>query len=84
MLKTRILGHFKLREFHESSTEYPFLPYGNPFLSTLSLKKKKKQKNSAQAKGNFYLKPGEWVRNAVEIRGELCSRDILLLPSVSQ
>lgn len=71
MLKTRIPGHFKLREFHESSTEYPFLPHGNPFLSILSLEKKK-QKTPAQAKGNFYLKPGEWVRNTVEIRGKLC------------
>lgn len=57
VLKTRIPGHFKLREFHESSIEYPFLPHCNP----LCLKKKKQ---TAQAKGDFYLKPGEWRRNA--------------------
>lgn len=73
VLRTRIPGHFKLREFHESSTEYPFLPHGNPFLSILSFKKKKERKKSpAQANGNIYLEPGEWMRNTVEIRGELC------------
>lgn len=41
VLKTKIPRHFKLREFHESSTEYPYLL---PFFSILIFKKNKKLK----------------------------------------
>lgn len=79
MLKTKIPGHVRL---NESSTKYPFLPQCTPFLSVLSLKKKKrKEKEKAQAKGNFYLKPGEWGRNTRD-EGRAVQGVILLLVSV--
>lgn len=56
VLKTKISGHLRLRE----SSGVSLLACSVPFSSPILIFKKKKQ---AQAKGHFYLKPGEWGRN---------------------
>lgn len=57
MLKTKISGHLRLRESSGVSLLARYVPSSSPIL----IFKKKKQ---AQAKGHFYLKPGEEGRNS--------------------
>lgn len=76
VLKPQIPEHLRL---HESSTEYPFLPQCTPFVSILIFKTK--QKTQAQAKGHFYLKPGEWGSNTRD-EGQAVWWGILLLVCV--
>lgn len=57
VLKTKISGHLRLRESSGVSLLARYVPSSSPIL----IFKKKKQ---AQAKGHFYLKPGEEGRNS--------------------
>lgn len=56
VLKTKISGHLRLRESSGVSLLACSVPFSSPILIF-------KKKNQAQAKGHFYLKPGEWGRN---------------------
>jgi hypothetical protein len=60
VLKTKIPRHFKLREFHESSTEYPFLPQHISFLSILVFKNKT---NPSSGQGELLLESRRVGRN---------------------
>lgn len=58
MLKTKISGHLRLRESSGVSLLARNVLSSSPILIF------KKKKNQAQAKGHFYLKPGEEGRNS--------------------